>query len=43
MIVAGVIAALLFIPVTLWMMDDLAFGDSAAATAPACGTSTSAR
>jgi K(+)-stimulated pyrophosphate-energized sodium pump len=25
MIVAGVIAALLFIPVTLWMMDDLAF------------------
>ena len=25
MIVAGIIAALLFIPVTLWMMDDLAF------------------
>ena len=27
MITAGVIAALLFIPVTLWMMDDLSFGE----------------
>ena len=42
MIVAGVIAALLFIPVTLWMMDDLSL-TSPAARAPACGTSTSAR
>ena len=30
MIVAGVIAALLFIPVTLWMMDDLTLVDGAA-------------
>ena len=27
MIMAGVIAALLFIPVTMWMMDDLSFGE----------------
>ncbi len=27
MITAGVIAALLFIPVTMWMMDDLSFGE----------------
>jgi K(+)-stimulated pyrophosphate-energized sodium pump len=33
MIVAGVLAALLFIPVTLWMMDDLTF-ISAEGTAP---------
>ena len=41
MIIAGVIAALLFIPVTQWMMDDLTWPP--AATGPACGTSTSAR
>ena len=38
MIVAGVISALLFIPVTNWMMDDLPRAD-----APPGPTSTSAR
>ena len=41
MIVAGIIAALLFIPVTLWMMDDLDVRRPAARH-PASGTSTSA-
>jgi K(+)-stimulated pyrophosphate-energized sodium pump len=34
MIVAGVIAALLFIPVTLWMMDDLSFGNASSGDVP---------
>ncbi|MGH2946789.1 MAG: sodium-translocating pyrophosphatase [Solirubrobacteraceae bacterium] len=34
MIVAGVIAALLFLPVTLWMMDDLSFANAEAGAAP---------
>ena len=34
MIVAGLIAAVLFIPVTLWMMDDLTYLDGAAGAAP---------
>jgi K(+)-stimulated pyrophosphate-energized sodium pump len=34
MIVAGLIAALLFIPITLWMMDDLSFIDTGAGDVP---------
>ena len=34
MIVAGVIAALLFIPVTLWMMDDLNLGEVSTGAVP---------